>query len=425
MGLLKRNYFFKSVFLFSLHLCASVCICGSTLLFSFALVAPGSVRAEDNGRSMYEKADQYFKQKNYKEAKKILNQVVAKVSPLEHYYPKARLLLANLQEDFTVSIAQFKMLATEYAKQPTGEEAQKGLGARYYLADKYEDAVQSYEEFLKDYPNSVDLPEVRYWYASSLMALDKNKEALDGYKRVVEKAPDSPWAPKALLGMGNANLKMGKYEDAQKQYLRILDQYHYYEELNLVYFKLGQAFEGRKKFKEAQAAYQTLLDKFPRSFEVNEAKIRISELEKDHPELSPDLAKASPSQSSAEATATPVPPIVASQPTEAPTQEIQPSPTESVAQIEPTPTPVLQEEALPKPFHVQVGVFSKDLNVQKARKELKAVGYASFVVKVKTPNSPLSLYKVRVGRFEDRASAEKLARELTSKLKQKAIVVED
>lgn len=387
------------------------------ILLAALLLAPAA-RGEDDNRSLFEKAEQYFKQKNYKEAKKILNQVVAKASPMEDYVPKARLLLANLQEDFTVSINQFKMLATEYAKQPEGEAAQKGLGARYYLADKYEDAVESYGEFLKDYPKSLDLPEVRYWYASSQLALGKNQEALDGFKQVLEKSPDSPWAPKALLGMGNAHLRMGKFEDAQKDYLRILDQYHYYEELNLVYVKLGQAYEGRKKFKEARAAYLTLMDKFPKSFEVNEARLRVSDLEKDHPELVPVQAAVK------EDKPTPTPPAQVAAPTQAPTEEPKQVPTQIVL-AEPTPTPVPQEETVLTPFHVQVGVFSKDLNVQKARKELKAAGYPSFVVKVKASNSPLALYKVRVGQFGDRVSAEKMAREISAKLKQKAIVVED
>src|SRR6185295_7738749 len=220
-------------------------------------------------------AQNYFKEKKYKEAKQILNQLVAKASPMEDYIPKARLLLANLQEDFSVSIAQFQSLATEYSHRPEGEEAQKNLGARFYLADKYSEAAHCYEDFLKDYPKSLYVSEARYWFASSLLALDKNQEAIDHYKQVLEKAPDSPWAPKALLGIGNAYFKLGKFEDAQKQYLRILDQYHYYDELNLVYLKLGETYEQEQKPKEAHAAYTTLIEQYPKSFEVTEARSRL------------------------------------------------------------------------------------------------------------------------------------------------------
>jgi len=401
------------------YLRASLFICGCIVIVS-------PVFADDN-RSLFETGEKFFKEKNYKEAKKALNQVVAKASPLEDYIPKARLLLANLQEDFTVSIGQFKILAAEYAKRPEGEEAQRNLGARYYMVDKYEDAIFSYKEFLQDYPKSLYLPEARYWLASSLMALDKNREALEEFKRVVEKSPDNPWAPKALLGMATVCLRLNQPAEAQKYLLKVLDQYRLYEELNLVYLKLGQAYEARRMPKEAYAAYRTLLEDYPRSFEVTEARIRMEALEGGHPELK--VKSAHGDEWIAPATPTMVVAAVPG-PTEAAPEGTPPEgePTkvpEEPAEAAPTPTQPPLEAAVPKPFHVQVGVFSKSENVKKKKKELEDAGYQTYTVMVKDPSVAYPLFKVRVGHFGERASAEKLARELTRKLKEKAIVVED
>src|ERR1051325_8422086 len=101
-------------------------ICGLIVFLGFSVAVfagPTPVPTPDN-HPLFEKAQQYFKEKKYKEAKQILNQLVAKASPLEDYVPKARLLLANLQDDFSISIAQFKSLAAEYNNSPEGEEAQ-------------------------------------------------------------------------------------------------------------------------------------------------------------------------------------------------------------------------------------------------------------------------------------------------------------
>ncbi len=379
---------------------------GATLV---ACSEPTPVPTADN-HGLFDKAQDYFKHKKYKEAKEILNQLVAKASPMEDYIPKARLLLANLQDDFNVSIAQFKSLAAEYNSRPEGEEAQKNLGARYYLADKYEDASESYEEFIKDYPKSSDLSEIHYWHASALSAEEKNNDAIDEFKRVLDKAPDSPWAPKSLLGMGNAYFKMKKYNDAEKQYLKILDQYHFYDELNLVYFKLGQTYELENKPKEAHAAYQTLVEKYPKALEAGDAKAGAAALEKLHPDLAPAV-------------------VTREEPPPVPTLAPEPTPTETTAEITPTPSseaPAEPQEVLKlKPFHVQIGVFSKQLNVGRAQKQAKKVGYDSYVVTLKAPDGPFKVYKVRVGHFPDRASAEKAAKDLTKKLKEKAIVVED
>ena len=360
----------------------------------------------DGMKGTFDKAQQLFQEKNYKEAKNLLNQVVAKASPMEDYVPKARLLLAKLQEDFSVSIAQFQTLATEYANQPEGAEAQKDLGARYYLADKYPEAAESYKDYLDHYEKSPATPEVRYWYASSLIALGQNDKAIDEFKKVLHDAPDSTWAPKALLGMGNAYLKMGKYEDAQKQYLKILDQYHLYDEMNLVYLKLGQVYEGEKKYKEAHAAYQTLVTDYSRSFEVSEARDHMRDLEAAHPDL-PQTYAALKEQP----TATPLP--------------VETPVTRQAAVPTATPETETSMDEASKPFHVQVGVFSKKLYVDKARKGVKKAGYKSYVVTVKAKDMPYPMYKVRVGNFADKASAQKLANELTKKLKEKAIVVED
>lgn len=392
------------------YLCLSVCICGQLCVSSVSAAEPTPKPTED-AHPLFEKAQKLFEQKDYQEAKDILNQLVAK-HPMDDFVPKARLLLANLQEDFNVSIAQFKSLAAEYADKPEGEEAQKDLGARYYLADKYEDAAKSYKDFLDTYPKSLDLPEAHYWYASSLAALDKNDEAVDEYKKVLDVSKDSAWAPKALLGMGNAYYKMKKYDDARDQYLKILDQYHLYDELNLVYFRLGQTYEAQQKWKEAHAAFQSLILQYPKSFEVAEARDHLRALESLHGDI-PHAAEADEP--------TPTPTVVTVQATPVP----HPGVTPVLTQIKNTVLRKLPAALAPKPFHVQVGVYSKKINADKARKAIHKAGYASYVVPVKQEGVPYTYYKVRVGNYADRASAEKVARILAKKTKEKAIVVED
>ncbi len=401
----SKNKFAFSVWC-SMSLCIP-CICGYlTPLPLSADQATPVATADAEGQSLFEQAQKLLQEKNYKEAKDTLNQLVAK-HPMGDFIPQARLLLANLQEDFDVSVAQFRSLAIEYSDRPEGAEAQKELGARYYLADKYEDAAESYKEFLEDYPKNTSSSEVRYWYASSLLALDDDKDALEQFKKVVDDAPDSPWAPKALMGMGDACFKMKKYGDAENRYLRILDKYHLYDELNLVYLKLGRAYEAEQKWKEAHAAYQTLIQQYPQAFEVSEARGRLQALESQHPDL-PHVPEAQAAQE-----ATPTAEAVSA----APTATVVPPDAEEEADQGPG--------SISKPFHVQVGVYSKMYNVEKARKAVKKAGYSSYVVTVQPEGVPYAYYKVRVGSYADRATAEKTAKEIIRKTKERAIVIED
>ncbi len=391
------------------------------LLFAF-LLSVGPVWGDDasmpvptpstgDSQSLFDKAQKLFQEKNYKEAKRALTELVAQ-HPGDNFVPKARLLIAKLQDDFDVSVSQFRELAEDYEGSPAGEEAQKDLGARYYLSDKYDDAADSYREFIDKYSKSQDLPEAHYWLASCYLAMDQDQKAADEYKKVVEKSKDSPWAPKALLGMGAAYFKMKKYGDAEKQYLKIMDQYHQYEELNLVYLKLGETYELEKKPKQAYAAYQTLLDHYPKALEVTEAKERVAELEKAHPELNPHPAAQNPA---------PTPTLAA----------LQATPTEAVMKAAPTPTTGETDEQAdqtnlkPTPFHVQVGVYSKKSNVVKAQKAVKKAGYDSYVITVTKDDEAYTYYKVRVGNYSDRETALNAAKIIARKTKEKAIVVEE
>jgi TolA-binding protein len=362
---------------------------------------------QEDAKAAFAQAQKLFQEKNYKEAKQKLTQLVAKQNPMDDFIPQARLLLAKLEEDFMVSTSEFKMLAQEYNNRPEGEEAQKALGARYFLADKYNDAADSYKQFLDEHPKSASVAEVRYWFASSLLSMDKNDEAIDQYKKVISESPDSAWAPKSLLGIGNAYFKKKDYSEASKRYLEVMDKYHLYPEMNIVYFKLGETYELLQKPKEAHAAYENLVSQYPKALEASEARNRMTEIEKTHPEL----------VTVAEAQALPTPTLVAT-----------PVPSPVFAQAVPTPTenPTPADEVLvPQPFHVQVGVYSRKVNMDKARKAIKKAGYSSYVVTARQEGVPYTYYKVRVGNFADRASAEKVAKALAKKTKEKAIVVED
>src|ERR1700722_339997 len=121
---------------------------------------------------LFDKAQALFNEKHYQEARDSLGQLVAKY-PTESFVPRARLLLANLEEDFSAATARFQMLAGEYEGSPEGDEAQKDLADRYYLADKYEEAAASYKDYIDQYPKSPDLPEIRYWLAWLYLAPDQ------------------------------------------------------------------------------------------------------------------------------------------------------------------------------------------------------------------------------------------------------------
>jgi len=376
-------------------------------------------------KDLFEKAKKLFDDKSYKDCKEILASLVAQ-HPMDDFVPQARLMLAKVQEDFDVSVAQLREVAEQYDDKPEGRQAQKELGDRFYLADKYSDAVEAYQEFLTKYKKAPEAVEVHYWMGSSYLAAGNTDKAVDEYQRVLDDGKETAWAPKALLGMGNAFFKTQKFSDAENRYLRILDQYALYDELNLVYLKLGETYEMEKKWKQAFAAYETLIDRYPKAMEVSEAQMRVDELAKLHPELKSTVTAAATPTVLVTATVMPTatvaaPPFVTAtpEPTVEATAVVADATPEEAEQEETADQPVLKST----PFHVQVGVYTKRANVVKTEKAIHKAGYKYYVVTVH--RDAQTLYKVRVGNFTSRSAAQKVANILVKKTKEKAIVVEE
>ena len=88
-----------------------------TILLSLTLLAtpltaqtPTPASSGDSPAVLFDKAQKLFDEKHYQEARTSLSELVAE-HPMESFVPRARLLLANLEEDFTAATARFQMLA--------------------------------------------------------------------------------------------------------------------------------------------------------------------------------------------------------------------------------------------------------------------------------------------------------------------------
>jgi len=369
---------------------------------------PGS---GEDAQSLFAKAKDYFNQKNYDQAREDFSRFVAE-HPMDQMIPQAKLLLARMEQDFNASTKEFAQLAQEYADKPEGAEAQKDLGARFYLADKYGDAALTYGEFLKTHPQSASAPEARYWYACSLYSLDKCQEAVTEFAEVAEDSPESPWAPKALLAEGNTYVKLNLYSLAEKQYLRVMERYPLFSEMNLVYYRLGRVYELEGKTVQAHAAYTNLLAQYPRALEAEDAGQRMTALEKINPSLTPIVQIPAPTPTENLAAVPGNTPV----PAETPDSDISTTETASEA--------TAQTNAA-NPFHVQIGVYSNKKFMAATLKKFQRAGYHLKVLKMKTEDMAYPLYKVRMGNFPDHASALKASQAFTKKTRIKTFVVED
>lgn len=121
------------------------------------------------------------------------------------------------------------------------------------------------------------------------------------------------------------------------------------------------------------------------------------------------------------ATPTPIPEVVIPEPQSPPQPESTPSPEPeptATATPEPTVVPTPRPTATPAvtDFFVQVLASSRQSTVEEARSKLEGLGFAAdhqHLITVQEPGSPV-LYKLRIGPFPDRASADRVSQRMSA-----------
>ncbi|MEZ5958122.1 MAG: tetratricopeptide repeat protein [Hyphomonadaceae bacterium] len=92
---------------------------------------------------------------------------------------------------------------------PTADE----LYARaqgFLSAGRYPDAEVAFSEFLERYPNVVQTPNARFWYAFTLLARNNYPDAAQSFTQYLQRTPQGPRAPEAQVRLGMALAGMAR-----------------------------------------------------------------------------------------------------------------------------------------------------------------------------------------------------------------------
>lgn len=95
----------------------------------------------------------------------------------------------------------------------------------YYTANKFELAIQAYEEALQKFPDWPDAANAQLNIANSLYQLKRDKEAVQAFNVVITKYKNSDVVPDAYFNQGLAYERLGQKANALKNYELILKQY--------------------------------------------------------------------------------------------------------------------------------------------------------------------------------------------------------
>ena len=100
-------------------------------------------------------------------------------------------------------------------------EAAYGL----YKSGSHADAIKAFHEHLNKYPDSVHIPNAKYWLGKSQFAIKDYKNALTTYQLLLRDFPRAPKAPDALYGIAGCQRGLKQHISARKTLNQLIAKY--------------------------------------------------------------------------------------------------------------------------------------------------------------------------------------------------------
>lgn len=135
---------------------------------------------------------------------------------------------------------------SEFGGTTAAERASFLAGGVLFGDNKYDEARQQFEKFLKEYPNSIWAPDAAYGLAVSLDALEKLNEAVAAYQNVLTRYGAASVAGQAQLGLARVYESQNKPDQALK-----------------IYEELSKSLTSSTWASEARTRMEQLFSRFP------------------------------------------------------------------------------------------------------------------------------------------------------------------
>jgi len=198
------------------------------------------------------------------------------------------------------AIPSLQDLVLNYPGTPEGVEAQYLLGESYRRTEQYDLARKAYQDLVREYPNSTYRDEaqlkigVTYFEESLPPEYDQEMtyKAMEEFEVFLADYPNSPvrgeaedWlrmcreklAKKMYLN-GKLYLKMGYTAAARHTFQRILDRHPASESAAPAILGIARSYLREKKRTEAEAALDRLIDEFPGTPEARIGRDTLEDL---------------------------------------------------------------------------------------------------------------------------------------------------
>jgi len=181
--------------------------------------------------------------------------------------------------DFEKARAIYSELVQKFPESPLREHNYLILGFAQMDRGDALSTLQTFQGYLKDYPKTTEVPQVRKALAEAYMILRKYDEAANEYNLIIKDYPKSDHAQEAKYRLGDVQFARGDYSQAISTYEAALKELPAQEKIypNAT-FNMAEARFWQKDFKKALNNYVQFVNLFPRHDYGGYALTRIGEL---------------------------------------------------------------------------------------------------------------------------------------------------
>jgi tol-pal system protein YbgF len=95
----------------------------------------------------------------------------------------------------------------------------------FYTTGHYQNAIDAFQEFLKNYPQSAHIANIRYWMGNSYFVLKDYKSSLENYQILVQKFGTHPKAAEVLLSIADCQELLDNKAAAKQALKQVITKY--------------------------------------------------------------------------------------------------------------------------------------------------------------------------------------------------------
>ena len=131
-----------------------------------------------------------------------------------------------------------------------------------YNSGKYDMAADSYNAFLKNYPDHAHKADARFGLAQALFHTDKFEQAAKAYEQVRTDSPDFPQSAEMLFQLGQTYVALGRFNDAVALFAQVREKHatHYLADWAMA--RQAACLISMEKNKDAEDLLKLYVDKY-------------------------------------------------------------------------------------------------------------------------------------------------------------------